>query len=87
MDLVIAGILVAIILAAVAYFVLKNVVKLIINSILGLIILFLVNHFHVMSWVGKPDIAITWVTVLICALGGIPGALLLILLHLLGFSL
>lgn len=80
-------ILVIVAVAAVGYFIVKNVVKLIINGILGLIVLAIVNYLHVMSWVGKPDISINWITVLICALGGVPGALLLIILSLLGYTL
>lgn len=83
----IVAILIGIIILAIVWFVLKNIVKLIINSVLGLLILFIFNFFHIMSVFGKPDIPVTWITVLICALGGIPGALLVILLHLLGFSL
>jgi hypothetical protein len=79
-------ILFAIVVVVVGYFIVKNLLTLVINSILGLITLFLVNSFHVMSLLGKPDIAINWVSLLICALGGLPGALILILLHLLGYG-
>ena len=79
-------VLLAIVVSVVGYFVLKNLLILVINSILGLITLFLVNSFHVMALLGKPDITINWVSLLICALGGLPGALILILLHLLGYG-
>ena len=78
-------ILVVIAVAAVGFYLVKNVVKLIINSVLGLAILFILNYLHVMSWIGKPDITINWITLLVCALGGAPGALLLIILHLFGY--
>ncbi len=78
--------LLVICIAVLGYFVARNIVALLINSILGLIILFLVNGFHVMSLLGKPDIPVNWVTVMICALGGVPGALILIVLHLIGYD-
>ncbi len=79
-------ILVLIVVAAAGYFVIKNLGKLIINSILGLITLFLVNYFHIMALTGKPDIGINVISVLICALAGFPGALLLMLLALFGIT-
>ena len=79
-------ILVLIVVIAAGYFVIKNLGKLIINSILGLITLFLVNYFHIMALAGKPDIEINVISVLICALAGLPGALLLVLLGLFGIT-
>jgi len=69
----------------VGFFIIKNLMKLVINSVLGLLLLFFVNYFHVLGAVGKPDIPITPLTFLICLFGGIPGALVLILLQLAGF--
>lgn len=71
----------------VGFFIVKNLVKLVINSILGLILLFFVNYFDVLGLVGKPDIPITPLTFLVCVFGGVPGALILILLQLAGFPL
>ena len=71
LALLVAGILIALVL----FLLLKNVVKLIINSILGLLLIFFINYFHVMAHLGRPDIQMDLVTVLFCALGGIPGAL------------
>lgn len=79
-------IVIAIIIIGVLFYILKNIWILIINSILGLAILFMVNYFHLLGYLGKPDIAITPVSVIICALGGIPGALILILLGLAGIN-
>ena len=79
--------LIVIAFVVVVYFVIKNFIKLAINSILGLLILFGLNFFHVMSYFGKPDIAITWLSVIVCAIGGILGAVLLVLLHLAGIPL
>lgn len=79
-------IVIAIIIIGILFYILKNIWILIINSILGLAILFVVNYFHLLGYLGKPDIAITPVSVIICALGGIPGALILILLGLAGIN-
>ena len=80
-------ILVIIIFLAVAYFVVKNVAHLVINAIIGLITLFIVNYFHLMQYAGKPDIGFDWITIIICALAGLPGAILLIILSLVGITL
>ena len=80
-------ILVIIIFLAIAVFVIKNIGHLVINAIIGLITLFIVNFFHLMQYAGKPDIGFDWITVIICALAGLPGAILLIILSLLGFTL
>ncbi len=57
-----------------------NVEYFIVNTILGLIILALSNIIF------KLGIAYSIPVILICALGGIPGALLVILLHVLGVA-
>jgi hypothetical protein len=74
-------ILVLVILAVIAvYIVLKAAKYLIVNSILGLILLAIGNIIF------KLGIAYTATVVLICALGGIPGAILIMLLHALGIA-
>ena len=80
-------ILVIIIFLAIAFFVIRNLAHLVINAIIGLITLFIVNFFHLMQFAGRPDIGYDWITVIICALAGLPGAILLILLSLLEISL
>ncbi|MCK9590982.1 MAG: pro-sigmaK processing inhibitor BofA family protein [Methanoregula sp.] len=80
-------ILVIIIFLAVAYFVVKNVTQLVINAIIGLVTLFIVNFFHLMQLAGRPDIGFDWITLIICALAGLPGAILLIILSLVGITL
>ena len=80
-------ILVIIIFLLIAFYVVKNVAHLVINAIIGLITLFIVNFFHLMQFAGKPDIGFDWITVIICALAGLPGAILLIILSLLGITL
>ncbi len=80
-------VLVIIIFLAVAFYVIKNIGQLVINAIVGLITLFVVNFFHLMQYAGKPDIGYDWITIIICALAGIPGAILLIILGLIGITL
>ncbi|KAF5427820.1 SigmaK-factor processing regulatory protein BofA [Candidatus Methanophagaceae archaeon] len=55
----------------------KSVIYLIINSVLGLITLFVANL------VLGLDIAYSWLVILICAIGGIIGAVIVIILQLL----
>ena len=50
------GIILAIVVAVIIYFLLKKVVALIINAIVGIILLFLLNLFHVMAWFGASDL-------------------------------
>ncbi|MCP1661388.1 MAG: sigmaK-factor processing regulatory BofA [Methanocalculus sp. MSAO_Arc1] len=76
--------LLVVVLALTAYYFIKKGMTLLANAALGLIILFLVNTFEILSIFGAPDIPITWATVLICAFGGIPGAVILILLAIAG---
>jgi hypothetical protein len=80
LALIVAGILIAIVLI----FILKDIVKIIINSVLGLLLVFFVNYFDLLGYVGKPDIPYTPVNLLLCALGGVPGALIVIILQLTG---
>jgi SigmaK-factor processing regulatory protein BofA len=80
LALIVAGILIAVLLI----FILKDIVKIIINSILGLLILFIVNYFDLLAYLGKADIPYTPVNILLCALGGIPGALIVIIIQLTG---
>jgi inhibitor of the pro-sigma K processing machinery len=82
LALIVAGILIAIVLI----FILKDIVKIIINSILGLFILFFVNYFDLLAYVGRPDIPYTPINILLCALGGVPGTLIVIILQLTGTS-
>jgi inhibitor of the pro-sigma K processing machinery len=65
----------------------KKFSVLVINAILGLIALFLLNFLHVMQWMGKPDLGYNLATVLICAVGGLPGICVLVLLDILGITI
>jgi hypothetical protein len=74
-------ILVLAIIAVIAvYIVLRAAKYLIVNSILGLILLAMGNIIF------KLDIAYSATVVLICALVGIPGAILIMLLHAFGIA-
>ncbi|OPY38582.1 MAG: SigmaK-factor processing regulatory protein BofA [Methanoregula sp. PtaU1.Bin051] len=78
----------AIIIAVVAigYYLVKKFAVLLVNAVLGLFLLFLVNFFHVMTWMGKPDLGYSIPTLLICAIGGVPGVAILILLSIFGIT-
>lgn len=70
----ISVLILAIILAFVLYKVLKTATNLAINAVLGIIVLIAAKV--VLGF----EIAITWIAVLICAIGGVVGALIIIVL-------
>lgn len=72
-------IIVAIVIAAILFFFLRNGMKLLINAICGVIILFIVSYLN-LAPIGDLSIA----QVIVCAVGGILGAALLILLSFFG---
>ena len=67
-DMLVAILLVVAIIAVV-YYLVKNLTVLIVNAILGLIALVLINYFHVMQWMGKPDLGYSLATIIISAVG------------------
>ncbi len=85
MTIDIAFVVAGLLIAAVLFFVLKDPVKIVINSVLGLLILLFVNFFNLMGYVGRPPIEYNVVNILLCVLGGIPGALIVIIMQLLGY--
>ena len=85
-DILIALILLVVIIAIVWYLV-KKIAILVVNAVLGLITLFVINFLHVMQWMGKPDLGYDLATILICAVGGLPGVLILMLLGILGIQI
>ncbi|MDD1694307.1 MAG: pro-sigmaK processing inhibitor BofA family protein [Methanoregula sp.] len=85
-NLLVAIILVIAIVAIVWYLV-KQLSVLLVNAVLGLISLFLINFLHIMQWMGKPDLGYSVATLLICAIGGLPGVLILMLLGILGITI
>ena len=76
-----------VVVAFVLYRTVKSVTGLIINAVVGVILLWLIDVLNLMSLVGRPDIPINLITVLICAVGGVFGVLVTVVLHLLGISL
>ncbi|MDD1702639.1 MAG: pro-sigmaK processing inhibitor BofA family protein [Methanoregula sp.] len=85
-DILLAVVLIVAILA-IAYYLIKKLAVLVINGVLGLIFLFVLNSLHVMEWVGKTDLGYNLATLIICAVGGLPGVLILILLDIFGVTL
>ena len=85
------NILVAIILGvaiiAIGWFLVKQLSVLVVNAICGLVGLFLVIFLLVMQWMGKPVLGYDAATLLLCAIGGIPGGLILMLLGILGITI
>jgi hypothetical protein len=64
-----------------AMLILRSLKNFIVNAVIGLIILFLVNTFAGLG------IGYSWIVVVICGIGGILGALLVIVIHILGLGL
>jgi hypothetical protein len=77
-ELVLIVLIIAIIFGAII--ILRSIGHFIINAIVGLIILFLANTFLGLG------IGYSWLVILICAIGGMLGALLVIAVHLLGLG-
>jgi len=67
-----------IVMVIVVYYLFKAAKYLIVNSILGLIILFAANTLFGL------EIAYSWLNILICAIGGVIGAVIVIILSLFG---
>jgi hypothetical protein len=86
MSVILTIIMIIVTVVAIAYYLVKKFSYLLINAVLGLLLLFIINYFHLMSWIGKPDLGYSLATVLICAIGGIPGVVILVLLSMLGIT-
>lgn len=72
-------ILVAVVIAAILFFFLRNGVKLLINAVCGVIILFVVSFLNL-----APIGDLSFAQVIVCAVGGVIGAALLIILSFFG---
>ena len=81
---VILVIVLAIAVAVAIIYLFRKLAILVVNAITGLVTLFLVNQFHLLGYFGAADIGISPATVIVCTFGGIPGAIVLILLALAG---
>jgi hypothetical protein len=71
----------------IAYYLVKRFMILVVNAILGLILLVILNFFHILQWMGKPDLGYDLATVLVSSIGGVPGVCILVLLNILGITL
>jgi len=74
------AILLVIVVAALLYYFVRKGLVLVINSIVGLIVLFFI------SAAGIASVKIDLASILICAFGGLPGAVLLIILSIVGVN-
>ena len=70
--------IVAVLLFFVAFKVVKSLVGLVINAVVGVVLFFLTNE------IGLTSIEVSIFNLLVCAIGGAPGALILIVLNILG---
>ncbi len=79
------GLIIALVLSLLVFFVLfklvKSLVPMVLHGIFGLAI------FWIFNWFGVLHIPIDWIVFLIAALGGVPGVLIVIFLSALGIPL
>jgi hypothetical protein len=87
MSDVLVAILLVVAIIAIVYYLVKKFTILVINAILGIIVLFLLNSLHVMQWIDKPDLGYSLAIIIICAVGGLPGVCILVLLNILGITI
>jgi hypothetical protein len=87
MSSVLVAILLVVAIVAIVYYLVKQLSVVIANAVVGLILLIVLNFLHVMQWMGKPDLGYELATVLICAIGGVPGVCILVLLEILGITI
>lgn len=80
MELVVLIILVVLVVLVVLGRGTSSLSGLVINGIVGVILLFVTNLFV------QPPIPINLLTVLVCAIGGVVGWLIILILHLLGIA-
>jgi hypothetical protein len=76
----VVALLVAVFILYLLYTLLKNPMSLIANAAMGIIFFFIINMFLVR------DVAINFFSIAIVAIAGIPGVLLVLLLHFLGLG-
>jgi hypothetical protein len=86
MSAILITIMIIVSVVAIAYYLVKKFSVLLINAVLGLFLLFILNFFHLMNWIGRPDLGYSLATLLICAVGGLPGVGILVLLSILGIT-
>ena len=86
MSAVLITLIVIVAIVAIAYYLVKKFSVLLINAVLGLLLLFILNFFHMMNWIAKPDLGYGIAVILICGIGGVPGVGILVLLSILGIT-
>ncbi len=77
-DLAIVILIIAIIFGL--FILLRSVTHFVVNAVIGLVILFLANMFLGLG------IGYGWLVIIICAIGGVLGAILVIVIHLMGLG-
>jgi inhibitor of the pro-sigma K processing machinery len=89
MDILVSAfvIILAIAVAVALYYILENVIALIVNAVVAIIVLFLLNVFHVMGLGGSSDLPTDWIKALVSAIGGLGGLIIVVVLHLAGVIL
>ena len=87
MSSVLVAILLVVAIIAAVYFLVKHLSVVIVNAVIGLILLIVLNYLHVMQWMGKPDLGYDLATVLVCAIGGVTGVCILVVLDILGIMI
>jgi SigmaK-factor processing regulatory protein BofA len=87
MTSVIIAILLVVAIVATVYYLVKQLSVIVANAVVGLVLLIVLNFLHVMQWMGKPDLGYDLATVLICAIGGVPGVCILVLFNILGVAI
>lgn len=80
MAIEIIMVILAIIGVIAAYYFLKTATHLLVNTVLGLIIFFIANALF------NVGIPYSLTALLVCAFGGIPGSIIVILLHMSGIA-
>ena len=87
MSVFLVTIMIVVAVVAIAYYLVKKFSVLLINAVLGLLLLVILNFFHIMNWIGKPELGYSLATLLICSIGGLPGVVILVLLSILGITI
>ncbi len=87
MSVLLVTIMIVVAVVAIAYYLVKKFSVLLINAVLGLLLLFILNFFNMMNWIGKPELGYSLATILICGVGGLPGVVILVLLSILGITI
>lgn len=87
MSSILITIALVIVVIVIGCYLAKRLAVLLANAVLGLILLFVINFFHIMSLLGKPDLGYDIPTLLISAIGGVPGVAILVLLSIFGITI